>query len=103
MITANLILKQCQGMLDYELRPLLGSPELPADLLTQLLKAGLDIYIRRYLIPVVYHPINSPKPRPYLVYRVNPHTRQQPLYLFTEDNTLYELLINFDNLASPSS
>jgi hypothetical protein len=101
MITINLILQQWQGILGYDLRPLPGNPELPADLLTQLLKSGLDMYIRRYLFTTVHHPINTAKPRPCIVYHVNPHTRQQPLYLSTEDNTLYELVINFDNLDAP--
>jgi len=77
------------------------APDLPEDLLKQLLRAGLDMYIQRYLIPVVNHPNNLLKPsahHPCIVYHVNPHTRDQPLYLSTEDNTLYELIINFDNL-----
>jgi hypothetical protein len=59
------------------------------------------MYIRRYLITIVNHRINSHKPRRCLVYRINPHMRTELLYLSTEDNTLYELLINFDNLAQP--
>ncbi len=99
MITVNLILQQWQGVLGYEIRPLSEGQQLPEDLLKQLLRAGLDMYIRRYLFTVVHHPINSLRHRPYLEYRVNPHIRQQPLYLSTEDNILYELIINFDNLA----
>lgn len=103
MITINLILQQWQGMLSYEIQNLPGNQELPADLLTQLLKSGLNMYIQRYLICVVHYPTNSPKPRPCLIYRINPHTLEQPLYISTENNTLYELLINFDNLAPHSS
>ena len=110
MITVNLILQQWRGVLGYEIQPLPGkpdlpdsrcAPDLPEDLLKQLLRAGLDMYIQRYLIPVVNHPNNLLKPsahHPCIVYHVNPHTRDQPLYLSTEDNTLYELIINFDNL-----
>lgn len=106
MISVNLILRQWQGVLGYELQPLPGKPELPDDLLDQLLKAGLDMYIRRYIYSVVRHdkyfPHNShrPKTAPYLVYRPVPH--QSPvLCITTADNTFYELLLNFDNLAQP--
>lgn len=102
MITINLILQQWQGILGYEIQNLPGNQELPEDLLKQLLRAGLDMYIQRYLISVVNHPNNLLKTKTQhtsIVYHVNPHTRDQPLYLSTEDNTLYELIINFDNLA----
>lgn len=104
MITINLILQQWRGVLGYDIKPCPGNPdsrELPDDILKQLLRAGLDMYIRRYLITSVHHPNTSQRPKPCLVYHVNPHTRDQPLYLSTEDNTLYELVINFDNLAPP--
>ena len=111
MISVNLILRQWQGVLGYELRQLPGKPELPDDLLDQLLKAGLDMYIRRHIYSIVQHynpiaqhdkysPHNShrPKTAPYLVYRPVPH--QPPvLCITTADNTFYELLLNFDNLA----
>ena len=106
MISVNLILRQWQGVLGYELRPIPGKPELPDDLLDQLLKAGLDMYIRRHIYSIVRHdkyfPHNShrPKTAPYLVFRPVPH--QPPvLYISTADNTFYELLLYFDNLAQP--
>jgi hypothetical protein len=111
MISVNLILRQWQGVLGYELQPLPGKHELPNDLLDQLLKAGLDMYIRRYIYSIVqhYNPIvqhdkysqhnsHRPKTAPYLVYRHVPH-HPTVLCITTADNTFYELLLNFDNLA----
>ena len=106
MISANLILRQWQGMLGYELQPLPGKPELPNDLLDQLLKAGLDMYIHRHIYFIVRHPkyfphnSHRPKTAPYIVYR--PVLHQPPvLNITTSDKTVYELLLNFDNLAQP--
>ena len=104
MISANLILRQWQGVLGYELQPLPGKPELPNDLLDQLLKAGLDMYIRRHIYSIVRHTkyfqhnSNRPKNAPYLIYRPVPH-KSPVLCITTADNTFYELLLNFDYLA----
>lgn len=109
MIPVKLILRQWQGVLGYEIlscqpnKTNIGEPTLPEDILKLLLQAGLDMYIRRYLIttvwhPSVYHGIKN-KTAPYLVYHPNPHYQHQPLYITTSNNKLYELLICFDNLA----
>jgi len=110
MILAKLIIQQWKGMLGYEIAPVIQDatqPQLPDDLLRQLLSAGLDMYIRRYLITTVWNPPfldtghQKPKSAPYLVYHANPHYREQPLYITTADNTLYELMVCFNNLAPP--
>ena len=109
MITAKLILRQWQGVLGYEIlscQPnqtnISGAP-LPEDILKQLLQAGLDMYIRRYLITTVWHPpaVHGQKVSvtPSVEYHPNPHYRDQPLYITTADNTLYELEVCFDYLA----
>ena len=106
MISVTLILRQWQGVLGYELQPLPGNPTLPINLLDQLLKAGLDMYIRRYIYTIVRHDkyfihnTHRPKTAPYIVYRPVPH-HPPVLCITTADNTFYELLINFDNLAQP--
>lgn len=106
MITIKLVLIQWQGILGYEIYPTNSKPshlKLPDDLINLLLQAGLDMYIRRYLVTTVWHPSVcrgiKPQSAPYLVYHPNPHYQHQPLYLTTADNTLYELLVCFDNLA----
>ena len=106
MIIAKLILRQWQGVLGYEIlscQPNQNEATLPEDILKQLLQAGLDMYIRRYLINTVWHPpaVHGQKVSvtPSVEYHLNPHYRDQPLYITTADNTLYELEVCFDFLA----
>ena len=64
------------------------------------------MYIRRYIYTIVRHDkyfihnTHRPKTAPYIVYRPVPH-HPPVLCITTADNTFYELLINFDNLAQP--
>jgi len=107
MLSVKLILQQWKGVLGYDLKQITENQlPLPDDLLRQLLNVGLDMYIRRYLITTIWHPPfqgsrHKAKSAPYLVYHANPHYRDEPLYITTADNTLYELIVCFDNLAPP--
>ena len=77
----NLIVRQWNGHLGYELEPTQNPNEYPPDLLADLYKAGLAMFITRYVSSkVTRHMSHTPCTNTITYYR-NPNPPKEPLCL----------------------
>jgi len=79
MKSATIIVQQWNGTLGYELQP--ATPEHPPDLLSELLYAGLNMYITRYVSTRFTRVRTLEIYTNGISYYVNPHMRDIPMYL----------------------
>ena len=95
MKSATLVVQQWSGTLGYELQP--ATPEHPPNLLSELLYAGLNMYITRYVSTRFTRVRTREKYVNGISYYVNPHMRDMPLYIMVDNpkQTLYELQLIF--------
>lgn len=102
IIKVDLVVKQLNGNLFYELLPPISvnDPEFTQKTnanqtkIKKLINAGLSMFINQYLIKVV----NRKKPRTFVKYYRDPNMlKPDPVIcLYTESNKQYEVAIRFD-------
>jgi len=85
MKSINLIVRQWNGLLGYELEPTPNPDEYPPDLLADLHTAGLAMYITRYVsTKVKRRPSHTPFTNTLTYYR-NPNAPNEPLFLIVDN------------------
>ncbi len=99
MKSITVIVKQWNGHLWYELDQQVESEQHPPDLLANLLSAGLNLYISRYVsTKVKRQPSHTPFTNT-ITYYVNPDMHDKPMYLSVNKPKrppeLYEILLLF--------
>ena len=99
MKSINLIMRQWNGQLGYELEPTQNPNEYPPDLLADLYKAGLAMFITRYVsTKVIRLPSHIPATNT-ITYYPNPNAPNTPLYLTVDKPkqppVIYEIRLVF--------
>jgi hypothetical protein len=99
MKSVSVIVRQWNGRLGYELSKPESNEQHPPDLLANLLSAGLNLYITRYVSTMVKR---QPSHIPFtnnITYYVNPHMHGKPMYLTVDKPkqplVLYEIHLLF--------
>ena len=99
MKSVSIIVRQWNGNLGYELEKPGSDEQYPPDLLANLLSAGLNLYISRYVSTKVKRQPSHAQFTNTITYYVNPHMRDIPMYLTVDKPKrppeLYEIRLVF--------
>ncbi len=99
MKSVSIIVRQWNGQLGYELKKPDANKHHPQDLLDNLINAGLNLYISRYVSTKVKRQSSHTQFTNTSTYYVNPHMHDKPMYLTVDKlkrpPELYEIHLLF--------